>query len=143
MIVVEHQENVPKVQVLLKSASWSQENYNQHFKTKNLCLHVLVLCFCDCHFVQLLFLCWNISGINNTWSESEWSQRRAGLVWNWVGYIFYWESEAAVCLQAGWKTDCIYILQLRGPHHEHRSAASSRWSRFIFTTKHLLDFLLL
>ena len=44
-------------------------------------------------------------------------QRQTGVL---LGCIyFYWESEAAVCLQAGWRTDCIYIPQLWGPHHKH------------------------
>lgn len=40
-----------------------------------------------------------------------------------LGWIyFYWESEAAVCLQAGRRTDCIYILQLWGPQTAESSS---------------------
>lgn len=53
-------------------------------------------------------VCWNING----------ASQKDTLDWFELGWIyFYWESEAAVCLQAGWRTDCIYKTQLRGPLH--------------------------
>ena len=64
-------------------------------------------------------------------------QRQTGVL---LGCIyFYWESEAAVCLQAGWRTDCIYILQLWGPHHKHGRVFNDLQQchtegHFIFTT---------
>lgn len=71
------------------------------------------------------WVCWNINGD-----------------FTLLGLIkFYWERGAAVSLQAGWRTDCIYILQLWGPHHKHGRAfiALQRHTQchFIFTTRRM------